>query len=142
MSLHGSTDKALKEKYFDAVRSNNVSEVEEYLIQGVPIDEFQVGGGGYGRTALHFAAEFNYKEMFYMLMKYNPNITLLDGDGDDALTKAIDNDNYEIAKVLYELEPPTAEEVRRTQIQLFDDNGQFLIVPKKDFDGGDDDDDD
>lgn len=77
------------------VVTGNRELAEALLAYGV-----DVNAGEGGNTALHGAAQFNRADMVEWLIEHGANINALDYEGKTALTRAVAQNNNEVAEVL------------------------------------------
>ena len=92
------TQEELNKKLLDAVRINNISEVEEAMSLGADVNSADDDGW----TPLIYAAYRGNTDITILLLKYRTNINAVNKYGDTALMMACWNGYIDIAELLIE----------------------------------------
>ena len=90
------TQEELNKKLLDAVRINNISEVEEAMSLGADVNSADDDGW----TPLIYAAYRGNTDITILLLKHRTNINAVDKYGNTALMRACWNDYTDIARLL------------------------------------------
>ncbi|CAF0817736.1 unnamed protein product [Brachionus calyciflorus] len=98
MPKYENDQNTLKKLYFESVKSNKIDQVIDCLQKGISVNSRDEENSG--KTALHYIAESNLKDMFNLLMAYKPDINIEDDNGQVPLATAILYDDFEIARSL------------------------------------------
>ena len=92
------TETELKNKLFEAVRDNNISEVEKALSLRADVNSADNDDW----TLLICACWRGYTDIVKLLIKHGADVNLIDCDGNTALINACWNGHIDIAKLLIE----------------------------------------